>query len=220
MARMQILTDRFTGEAYFKETITGRQFRRTTGALVWPCVDKGGCALVLGELRSIDNSLATVRHDLFKLEEKQSADPAELCEWAMLLTDSWFVKSWATPLCDKRAYMLDDVNAELRKLRRPRIRYGDPQAWTGKGEGQLPFYHALIQRRTMSEKTLFLGDYSQAAFELERLGFEDANSSLLNFPSAAALCFAVAEVDLNPRYGSRLKSYAESFGPADGVGGY
>ena len=41
----------------------------------------------------------------------------------------------------------DDANDEQRRLRRPLLRFGDPQGWQGHGEGLLPFYHALVQRR-------------------------------------------------------------------------
>lgn len=51
-------------------------------------------------------------------------------------------------MADNRAYLLDDVNDNLRRLRRPLLQYGDPQGWKGRGEGLLPFYHALVQRRT------------------------------------------------------------------------
>ncbi len=101
------------------------------------------------------------------------------------------------------------------------MRYGDPLGWSGKGEGLLLFYHALVQRRTENEKTLFLGADSQCAAEIGKLKFEDARMSILERPSAAALCFAVAEIDLNVKTEWGAGRFdGESFGPADEMGGY
>ena len=83
----------------------------------------------------------------------------------------------------------------------------------------LPFYHALVQRRTRSEKTLFLGDACTGADEIAKLQAEDMAQKPTDFPGAAALCFALAEIDVDPwpEWGERTKLYG---GPADDVGGY
>lgn len=215
------MKDAVTREQYFMERATGMTFRRTVGALVWPCGEKPGCVIALGETRSRQNILGMRRHDLHKLEEYQHISPAELVERLALMTSAWMIRSWATPLCDQRAYLIEDMNDALRKERRHIIRYGDPLGWHGKGEGQLPFYHAFIQRRTLEEKTLYLGADSLCADEVGKMAFGDAKKSLLEYPSAAALCFAVAEVDMDPKkdWGEgRLDD--ELFGPADDLGGY
>ena len=110
------------------------------------------------------------------------------------------------------------MSRERRSLRRYPIRYGDPQGWKGKGEGLLPFYHSLIQRRTFSEKTLFLGD-SDAAYEVASMQPKFSDAKITDFPAMAALCFALAEIDIDPiddAAGDR--SYGT--GPADPIGGY
>lgn len=135
------------------------------------------------------------------------------------MTEDWLVRYWSTPIADNRAYLLDDANDDLRRLRRPLLRFGDPQGWQGRGEGLLPFYHALVQRRTMSEKTLFLGDACTGADEITRLQEEDMLKKPTDFPGAAALCFALAEIDVAPwpEWGERAKPCG---GSADDLGGY
>lgn len=52
MARVRLLRDVITGERYVKEAATGMSFRRIVGSLVWPCGERPGCLVVLGETRS------------------------------------------------------------------------------------------------------------------------------------------------------------------------
>lgn len=217
MARIQILTDRLTQERYFREPVTGMAFRRTTGGLAWPCEDAPGCAVVLGESRGLDAIYGAERRDVHILEERQSDDPAELIRILEGMTEDWLIKNWATPVYDQRVFMLDDVNQERRKARRPLLRYGDPPGWIGKGEGLLQFYHALVQRRTMSEKTLFLGRDSLCGDEIARLPPEP--KPIQRFPSMSALCFALAEIDVDRRE-KRIRRDNGAYGPADDLGGY
>lgn len=93
---------------------------------------------MLGETRSRQNVLGG-RHDVHVLVEERSADVSRLVTVMEIFTEELLVKLWSTPLTDARAYLLDDANDERRKLRRPLIRYGDPQYWVGKGEGLMPY---------------------------------------------------------------------------------
>ena len=125
------------------------------------------------------------------------------------------VKFWASPLSDKRTYLLENLNRELQSLRGPVLRFGDLQCWQGNGEELLVFYHAFAQRRTKSEKTLFLGP-GRCADEIGMLDFSRYKKSILEWPNAAALCFALAELDMDLSGGSGM---AEN-GPCDELGGY
>ena len=218
MPSLRVLTDRVTRERYFV-TESGIQLRRTTGALVWPYEEKPGSVVVLGETRSLPNFLAQRRHDVHLLAEYKSLDVSLLCDKVEVWTRSWRIQNWATPVSDKRIYLLEDANDELRRLRQPKMRYGDPLGWHGKGEGLLQFYLSLVQRRTLSEKTLFLRDDSEAVAQIQSLSRDAVNHKPTEYPSAAALWFALAEIDLNPKaeWGD-LKSLG--IRPADEVGGY
>lgn len=219
MAKVQCLIDALTGEQYFVEAATGRAFRRIVGALVWPCGKRPGCLVVLGETRSRLNVLGAHRHDVHRLEEARSDDVSVLVSQMARMTKDWLVRYWSTPTADNRVYLLDDVNDDLRRLRRPLLQYGDPQGWRGQGEGLLPFYHALVQRRTRNEKTLFLGDACTGADEIAKLQVDDMGSKPTDFPGAAAIFFALAEIDLIP-----IPEWGEwrsaAGGPADPLGGY
>ena len=219
MARVRLLRDIITGERYFKEAATGMSFRRIVGALVWPCEQRPGCLVVLGETRSRQSVLGARRHDVHRLEESRSRDVSVLTAGMARMTEDWLVRQWSTPMADRRVYLLDDANDEQRRLRRPLLRFGDPQGWQGHGEGLLPFYHALVQRRTMSEKTLFLGDACTGADEIAKLQDEDMLKKPTDFPGAAALCFALAEIDIDPlpEWSGSAKNCG---GPADDLGGY
>lgn len=217
MARLQTLRDGLAGERYYREPLTGMCFRAMAGGLCWPWEEKPGCVVVIGETRGRQNVVGMERHDVHILEERHCQDPGELLEWLERMTEDWLIRAWATPMTDRRVFMLDDANIERRRQRRPLLRYGEPRGWSGKGEGLLPFYHALAQRRTLSEKALFFGRKSMCALELAALEQRDKN--ILAFPSIAALCFALAEIDVDRgAFGRRLD--ADRLGPADEAGGY
>lgn len=219
MAQVKTLTDMITGERYFRASGTGMSFRRISAALAWPAEDKPGSLIVLGETRSKQNAHDIGRHDVHVLAEYRNGDVSMLLDYMARMTDDWMVTLWATPISDKRVYMLDDLAEAMRKIRRRPARYSDPQGWEGKGEGLIPFYAALVQRRTMSEKTLFFGGPCDAAVEICKLQPEDMNRKPTDFPAAAALFFALAEIDVDPwpEWGERAKLYG---GPADELGGY
>lgn len=220
MAWLKCLTDVVTRERYLCDTETGISYRRTVGSLVWPCGDRNGCVTVLGETRSRQNVLGG-RHDVRLLAEKCSADVSELVEYIELCTMAFVVLSWATPLSDTRAYLLDDKNDERRRARKPIIKFDDPQGWHGKGEGLMAFYHALVQRRTLSEKTLFLGDECEGASFIGKMENEDISCKPTDYPAAAALFFALAEIDVNPMADWADRGNVSSYGgPADLIGGY
>lgn len=218
MAWLKCLTDVVTRERYLCDTETGISYRRTVGSLVWPCGNRNGCVTVLGESRSRQNVLGG-RHDVRLLAEQYSADVSKLVDFVELYTMAFVVRSWATPLSDTRAFMLDDKNDERRRARKAIIRFDDPQGWHGKGEGLMAFYHALVQRRTLSEKTLFLGKDCEGASAIGKMQAEDMTGKPTDYPAAAALCFALAEIDLNAM--SEWEDRVSLAGaPADEVGGY
>ena len=220
MAWLKCLTDVVTRERYLCDTETGISYRRTVGSLVWPCGDRNGCVAVLGETRSRQNVLGG-RHDVRLLAEKCSADVSELVEYIELCTMAFVVLSWATPLSDTRAYLLDDKNDERRRARKSIIKFDDPQGWHGKGEGLMAFYHALVQRRTRSEKSLFLGDECEGASFIGKMENEDISCKPTDYPAAAALFFALAEIDVNPMADWADRGSVSSYGgPADLIGGY
>lgn len=220
MAWLKCLTDVVTRERYLCDTETGISYRRTVGSLVWPCGDRNGCVTVLGETRSRQNVLGG-RHDVRLLAEKCSADVSELVEYIELCTMAFVVLSWATPLSDTRAYLLDDKNDERRRARKSIIKFDDPQGWHGKGEGLMAFYHALVQRRTRSEKSLFLGDECEGASFIGKMENEDISCKPTDYPAAAALFFALAEIDVNPIADWADRGSVSSYGgPADLIGGY
>ena len=224
MAKVRALKDAYTQEPFWLDPYR-RQLRRIVGALTWPSIntsagERPGCVIVLGESRTPPLEVGQERRDVWRLAEAQSNDVAELLEKLARFQEDWMVKSWATPIQDNRVYLLDDVNDTLRALRKPRIRYGDPVGWSGKGEGLMPFYHALVQRRTLSEKTLFLGHPSAAADEVAALDPKDAIAKPTDFPSAAALFFALAEIDLHRLADWDKRGSGKLLKPADSIGGY
>lgn len=219
MARVRMLTDSVTGEKYFQDVLTRKGFRRISAALVWPCGDRPGSLVVLGESRARENVLDG-RHLVHFLDEVRHQDVKSLVDAMVRMTEDWMVRLWATPMIDGRVYLLDDANDEQRRLGRRQLRFGDPNGWRGHGEGLMPFYHALVQRRTKGEKTLFLGEKCTGADELGKLRADDMGKKPTDWPGAAALCFALAAFDLStmPEWGERRTRV--DCGPADSMGGY
>lgn len=87
--RVRLLRDLITGERYFKEAATGMAFRRIVGSLVWPCGERQGCLVVLGETRSRQNVLGAHRHDVHRLEEVRSDDVSMLVSQVSRMTEDW-----------------------------------------------------------------------------------------------------------------------------------
>ncbi len=85
----------------------------------------------------------------------------------------------------------------------------------------MAFYHALVQRRTRSEKSLFLGDECEGASFIGKMENEDISCKPTDYPAAAALFFALAEIDVNPMADWADRGNVSSYGgPADLIGGY
>lgn len=217
MARIKALRDYINGETWYLDSVSGMGFGRLSFGAAWPSGELAGTIAILGESRSAPAEYGLARHDVHKLLELQEMEAAALVERMRFISSEWPNASWAVPLYDRRACLIEDANMGLRAKRKPRIACNDPQGFSGKGEGLLPFYHALVQRRTMSEKTLFLGE-GESADQIARLGFADAGASVCEFPAAAALCFALADIDLG--HGQKRALDPEALGPACDLGGY
>lgn len=219
MAELKPVRDRLAGENLLYWPATGMYLRRVAAAIVWPFQSRQGCAIALGESAAPQPVLGISRRDVHVLREYLSDNATELVEMVPHISEKWLVWHWATPLCDRRVALLRDMADEARAMRRRKPRFFDPPGFYGKGEGLLPFYHALAQRRTLDEKTLFLGAGLGCADEIAAMRFEDGNRNILEWPAAAALCFALAEIDINAARKGRHDS-GEMFGPADTLGGY
>lgn len=210
--------DTLSGEPYVRESGTGRQFRRVVGALTWSHDVQPGCLLILGESRNTLQIYGERRH-VHVLAEVRSRDMAVLLDTAARLQEDWACHLWITPSDDPRVILLDDYNDRLRRERRRLIRFAEPQAWRGDGARLIPFYLGILQQRIVSEKTLEFGKDCTARDEARRLDKGDHNEKVIEHPGAAALFFALAEIDLNtmPEWGVRR---TRDRGPADPLGGY
>ena len=215
MPYIRTLRDAMTQETFFLENRTGRQFSRIVAALAWPHGIAQGCVIVLGEIRGRP-AVLNVHNHVHVLNEYRSGDVADLVDMAVRLYEDWSASCVITPGDDRRVVFLDAANDDLRRERRRRIRITDPQVWNGSGERVLPFYLGILQQRIVGEKTLFFGTDCTAASETQRLGSEDVDRRMTYYPGAAALLWAVAEMDLNRRRGEAR----EHLGPADRLGGY
>ena len=158
--------------------------------------------------------MLNVHNHVHVLNEYRSGDVADLVDMAVRLYEDWSASCVITPGDDRRVVFLDAANDDLRRERRRRIRITDPQVWNGSGERVLPFYLGILQQRIVGEKTLFFGTDCTAASETQRLGSEDVDRRMTDYPGAAALLWAVAEMDLNRRRGEAR----EHLGPADRLG--
>ena len=172
-----------------------------------------GCVIVLGEIRGRP-AVLNVHNHVHVLNEYRSGDVADLVDMAVRLYEDWSASCVITPGDDRRVVFLDAVNDDLRRERRRRIRITDPQAWNGNGERVLPFYLGILQQRIVGEKTLFFGTDCTAASETQRLGSGDVDRRMTDYPGAATLLWAVAEIDLNRGRGEAR----EHLGPADRLG--
>lgn len=225
MAKLQLKSDAYTRENYFRHPRTGIMFRRIAAGLAWPEAGRPGAALVLGETRSKQNFYGNRHHDCRVLEEVRTDSVVELIDNVARMTQDWMVNRWAVPTYDNRLYLIDERNDELKRLRIATIRYGDPQGWEGKGEGQTKFYHAFVESRTRNEKTLFLNgctagdEVRQMDDNLDSTGQSDGEKRPTQWPGAAALYFALAEIDVlhMPEW---TDQHTLDLGPGEAIGGY
>ena len=181
MPYIRTLRDAMTQETFFLENRTGRQFSRIVAALAWPHGIAQGCVIVLGEIRGRP-AVLNVHNHVHVLNEYRSGGVADLVDMAVRLYEDWSASCVITPGDDRRVVFLDAANDDLRRERRRRIRLTDPQAWNGSGERMLPFYLGLLQQRIVGEKTLFFGPDCTAASEAQRLGSEDVDRRMTDYP--------------------------------------
>lgn len=224
MARLKTRQEDYTKERYYIDPASGINYRRTTAGLCWPENGMDGAAIVLGETRSRQCFHGNRRHDVHVLEEVRTGNVADLLDHMARMTAYYYVARWALPTYDKRFYMIEDINDILKETRQPIINVGDPQGLEGKGEGQVKFYHALVQARTLNEKTLFLHG-ATASDEIRQMddrqegGKADGDRKPSDFPGAAALFFALAEIDM-VRLPEAWERDEYDFSAADNLGGY
>lgn len=213
------IQDRVTGEPYYSEVSTGRQFRRTTCALSWPWAEEAGCVIVLGELRNPPTQLGARRH-VHVLAELRSHKPHELLDTTERFQCLFLFQRLVTSGSDDRVVLLDDYNDTRRRERKPILRTTDPAAWHGKGEGMMPYYISLVQRRVEEEKSLFFGPDCAARDDVRRAGKGDLTRKMLEMPGVCALCWAVEEIDVNSLDEWHIRNRVRYSGPADALGGY
>lgn len=220
MARLKVMTDDLNKETYFYDTKVDISYRRTSGGMCWPSKEGlEGCVVVLGEKRLGPMIYGEDRHDIFILEEFTSVDSGKLIDKMCELQSEYRVTRWAVPSTDPRGYLLyDKCDQQRRRKERDILRYGDPVGWCG-GERELllmPFYKELVARRTRDEKTLFFGEDSACAQEIGGMDFGALRHKATDYPCAAALFFALSEIDCNSYRGKKI----EIPQPSDTLGGY
>lgn len=203
-------------ESWYRENAGGRRFRRIAGALAWPFADSPGCLLLLGELFQPPVVSGERRH-LHVLAEYRTPDVGELLDEAVRLQEDWLCGLWVTPTDDPRIVLLDARNSALRRERRRRIRFVSPPGWEGQSEPLAALYLGLIQQRIVGEKSLQFGRDCTARDEARRLDRSAMQGKLLEHPGAAALFWAVAEMDLHP---VPDRGSGPALGPACLLGGY
>lgn len=215
------LTDCITGEPYYVDVVTGKQYRRAVCALAWPWHPLPGCVVTLAEYRNRPTVLGEARH-VDVMDETFSASPEELIRAADRSMRAFKVPRLVTPDDDNRLTLIDLENDKRREERKAYLRTEGPISWHGKGEGLLPFYTSLLHARIIDAKTLNFGRKSELPTAVQPViaAPENIDKAMIKWPAVCALCWALEAIDLQllPEWGGKDTGMPE--GPADAVGGY
>lgn len=217
---LRALTDVITGEPYLVDTASGREYRRTVCTLAWPWHPRPGWVVVLAEYRHRPTVMHEARH-IDVLAEISSASPEELIRAAERCMRIYHVPRLITPEGDYRIALIELENDRRRAERKPPLRTESPATWNGKGEGLLPFYTSLLHARIVEAKTIKFGNSSLPA-EVQPViaDADNAGKSMLCWPAACALFWALEAIDLYPVPEWGGSDRKRPSGPADIIGGY
>ena len=209
------LQDVITQEWYYQCQETKRQYRRIVGGLAWPFgVVKPGCICLLAESRH--KSQETENHHVWLIGEAVSDDVQTLLRYAGLLTDVAYCRDWITPLDDPHFRFVEEYNDERATLRRLPLSFTSPPEVHRRNRDLFRFYDTLVDKRTRRQKSLFFGQGSVIVKDYATLTLDDFRKPIEEFPSVAALLYALAEIDLNPPVIIKNRRYQVP----DSVGGY
>lgn len=225
LSALRRMTDHLTGEPYLLHPQTGQQFRRTVCALAWPMPPYPGCITVVGEARHLPTVLGEPRH-LWTMLEYQSPSQSDIITTVEQVLWRYQTPRVITPVDDDRYLLIEVHNDARRAERKPPIRIDTPIRWHGKGEGLMPYYLSLLQRRLVDDKTLHMGQFYAAQDEYRMAqGNDDGvalmRASMSSWPALCALCWCIEAVDMQ---GDPMGLYAMGSGlpsgHADPLGGY
>lgn len=186
------MQDAITGEKYWKDTAAGIMYRRIVNALAWPFDTMPGAICVLGEVRSMDPHTHTHRVNMLHDEEINGVD--ELLRVAHGISFDTGVFDWVARRDVSETRIVDQFNRVQSAHRMPQLRLSHPQE--GDERERFRFWIRLLERRTMDDKTLTLGDSACIRNRLMALPHESYAKEPEEFPAVAALLFALAEIDL------------------------
>jgi hypothetical protein len=191
-------------------------YRRVVGGLAWPRGFRPGALVVLAERAAI--APGQQMRDVVVAAEFTDADPGQLLRRASLWGDILNCRAWMTPLRAPEVRLALDYNDERRRLRLPQLDMATPPAMVGSRD--FVAYDRLVERRTMSAKTLTYGDGSQVAREYKARDRADLSRPVETFPLLAAFLWALASIDLGPLPMAGGKPLGRRTHAADSVAGY
>lgn len=193
--KLKTATDQITGNRIWLWGERGLKFRRVLGSFVMPFLRKDlgvakGCALVLGE--GLNPDMENGKRHIHILGEAYSEDTDDLLRLAAALAESHKVPRWIGNPEMGASYHLIAFNKQQMDLRGPRLYVQAPAMH----DAHFRVLHEIAANRTTRNKTLFF-NRAMVTQEYAALTTEQISKKVHEFPSVAALLWAVAEFDAN-----------------------
>jgi hypothetical protein len=189
---IKALKDAFTQDPYYEAPGPPPVlYRRIVGGLCWAGPDAhspGNAVCVLGEER--DKDFSTGHNIVRVLHESQAPSVEELLDLAARLQETMKCSLWVTPLDSPEQGRVQSWSRERAVRRAPRL------TMVGPASVDFIVLHNLALKRTVSVKTLFMGDNSMAATQYVGIRSEDFYRPARMYPHVAACLYALSAVDM------------------------
>lgn len=202
----------FTGETYWKDTATGIQFRRIVHAMSWPFDTLPGCVCVLGEVLAEDPKYHA--HKVILLHDEEQKNVNELLRHAHAVGADTGIMDVVGRRDVPEMRLMEIFNRDMSARRERQLRMMTPPE--ADERERFRFWLRLLERRTVEEKTMIFGDSQCVRARLMSTPKSNYDRIPEEFPTIAAVLYALAEIDLH----QKLPTWKHSSAPVDALAGY
>lgn len=210
-ARMLALTSihprRGNSGIEWEDPVNERVYQRIIGGIAWPSSDSlipMSSISILGEDKEVD--AATGQNKIWILYEDSATTIEELLDTAVTRMEQIVCSDWIIPMHEPEYVRVERWAKERKRRRMPVPHFCAPPSHSF---SQL---NALMQSRTVSNKTFFFGKESPAATLYVAIPDADFNRSLSKYPAVAAVLYPLGYLDMTQKRGIRRETYVPAQG--------
>lgn len=184
-----------------------RSYQRIIGGLAWPSAESLtplSSIAILGEDKEVD--VATGQQKIWILYEDSAMTIEDLLDTAVVRMEQIVCSDWIIPMHEPEYVRVERWSRERKKRRMPVPHFCAPPSH------DFVQLNALMQARTVSNKSFYFGKESPAATLYVAIPDADFNRSLGKYPAVAAVLYPLGYLDMTQKRGIRRSNYVPAQG--------